>query len=467
MKKLRFWQKTYMFTLMLFLLALFGGIVFIGWKNQQQMLGREMDKTKSEQHFIAQSLTKDLAAIQGNLHLRAAALARSYGQYYTQSGILLEITHKGELLFSNLPSFSNEAAPLTAQSWMQHWATRAAGGVAYSVVCSNLADGFEEYTLTCARSLEPLTKTWRQMHRTLVLGSGGVCVLLAIGLFFILRGIVRPLEKLACVADEFAAGNFSARAVKKGADELADLAQSFNAMADTAQLNIAQISETADQNARMAANLSHEIRTPLTAIQGYAEYMQIANLTDNEQASALAYIVDESRRLQKISQRMLQLSSLQHDEIKLIPLNLAEISRRAYLSARAKADHENITLRVGQLPDVFISGDDILLESLLLNLLDNAIKACSKNGSVCLGLAHGQGKATVTIGDNGCGLSQDQLGKLGEPFYRPDNSRSRKQGGAGLGVALCYQIAQLHAAALWYESAPQQGTMVFIEFTAL
>lgn len=467
MKNLRFWQKTYLLTLLLFLLALFGGIIFIGWQNQRQMMAREIEKAKSEQHFVAQSLSRDLAAIQGNVHLRVPALARSYGRYYAQDGVLMELKHEGETIFSSLPATAGEQPELVAAKGMQSWTTRSLGGVQHSLVASALQDGYEGYTLVCARSLEPLTQSWAQMRSTLAVGGAGVSAVLAVGLFFILRSLSKPLERLAGVADEFAGGNFGVRAVAPGNDEIGNLAASLNAMADAVQQKIVEIRQTAEQNARMAANLSHEIRTPLTAIQGYAEYMRLAGLTGEEQASALGYIVEESARLQKISQRMLQLSALEHDEIKMTPQELDAIVRRVSRSLGPKARRARVGLEIQPLPGMLVLGDGILLESLITNLLDNAIKACAKDGQVRLLARRAEEKIVVTVADNGCGLQANELDKLGEAFYRPDRARSRRDGGAGLGVALCRQIAGLHKAALHYASVPKKGTTVTLEFTAL
>lgn len=467
MKNLRFWQKTYLLTLLLFLLALFGGIMLIGWQNQHMTMNREMEKARNEQRFIAQSLSRDLSAIQTDGQLNIVSLIRSYGHYYRNNGILIEVMREDELLFSYLPEYSNDYLELHTEVGTQYWTTREYGGVLYSLVSSRLSGAYEEYTVVCARSLEQLTEAWVQMRRLLTMGSISVSIVLAIGLFFILRSLSKPLERLASTANKFAEGNFSARAIKKGNDEIGELAESLNAMANTAERNIAEIQAIAEQNARMAANLSHEIRTPLTAIQGYAEYLQLAELTREEQSTALHYITEESARLQKISQRMLMLSSLEHDVIAMGPVKIVDIIDQVELSISPKAVCAGIELDIQSGGEGMVNGDAILLESLLLNLLDNSIKACAQNGKVSLTVKKTGKSIHISITDNGCGMNNEDLAKLGEPFYRPDISRSRSEGGAGLGVALCYQIAGLHNATLTYDSIPQKGTKVMITFTAL
>ncbi len=465
MKNLHFWQKTYLLTLLLFLLALFGGILFIGWQNHRQMMNREMEKSRNEQNFIAQSFAWDAASIQSNIRFRVPILAKSYGTFYAQDGILLQLWRGDELLFGNLPTSSIQPSQPSLQENTQYWMTREFDGVLYSVVSSRLPGG--DYTLTCARSLQPLTETSRQMRSTLSMGGLSVSVLLAIGLFFVLRSLSKPLERVANVADRFAKGDFCVRAVQKGNDEIGNLADSFNAMAETAQQHITEIQEIAQQNERMAANLSHEIRTPLTAIQGYAEYMLLAQLTESERNTALQYITEESARLRIIAQRMLQLAALRHEDIPLEPLELAEVLHQVALSVKPKAAKSGVTITLGPIDTMWIQGDAILLESLMTNLLDNAISACTEGGQVVFSATHTAEKIIISVEDNGCGLTHEEVEKLGEPFYRPDKARNRAEGGAGLGVALCYQIATLHQARLRYESTLHKGTTAIVEFTAL
>ncbi len=467
MRHLCFWQKTYLLTLLLFLVSLFGGMGLLGWQNQQASLQREMEKAQSEQHFIAQNLGKDLSAIQNSIHLRIPSLARSYGQYYLQDGILLEVRRGDEVLFSTLPAAFGGWPHTQKEQQGQVWAVQTASGIPYSLVTSPLPGENSGYILTCARSLQPLTDALGQMRRSFTLGCMGISLVLAIGLFITLRSLSKPLERLAGIADAFAGGDFGARATRKGTDEIGNLAHSLNAMADTAEQNIAEIQNTAEQKARMAANLSHEIRTPLTAIQGYAEYLLLAETSEAERVSALQHIQAESLRMQKISERMLQLAALEHNTIAKTPLELAELVDCALISITPAAKAAGVLLQKSPLPQAVVMGDKVLLESLLINLLENAIKASKPGKTVTLAAQAGQDAVSVSIADTGRGMQKEELERLGEPFYRPDASRSRKEGGAGLGVALCYQIAGLHGASLRYASAPGKGTTATLTFTSL
>ena len=114
--------------------------------------------------------------------------------------------------------------------------------------------------------------------------------------------------------------------------------------------------------------------------------------------------------------------------------------------------------------DVTLNGEKVLLELLMTNITENAIKACIDGGKVTLSSAYENGKAVIYIEDNGIGMTNEQLAHITEPFYRTDKSRSRKEGGTGLGLALCDTIARVHNAALEFQSERNKGTKVIISF---
>lgn len=466
MRCLRFWQKAYLLTLVLFLTTLYGGMAYVGWQNQQQTMTSEVEKARAEQSFIAQGLAQDLSAIEGdNAHLQRKSLARSYGAYYAQNGITLSVFQDGKELFSNLPAIEDSTGALTTETGRQSWTVRTADNVPYLLVASALPGGLDNYTLVCGRSMEQLYATWAQMRATLVASSTAASIVLAAALFLVLRRLSKPLERLARVADEFAAGNYAARAEQFGDDEVGALATSLNAMADAAEHDIAEIGRVAEQNARMAANLSHEIRTPLTSIRGYAEYLHIAETTDDERETALRFIMEQSARLQGIAERILKLSSLEHGGARLAPVKLDVIAERAVRSVRPLAAQRGIEVQLGPCSAVSAQGDEILLESLFTNLAENAVRACSAGGRVDVSIEANEESTVVRIIDDGRGLAPNELARLGEPFYRPDKARSRTAGGAGLGVALCFEIAEAHGAELAFSSELGSGTTAAVHFT--
>ena len=213
-------------------------------------------------------------------------------------------------------------------------------------------------------------------------------------------------------------------------------------------------------------DLSHEMRTPLTAIGGYAEYIQRADLRGPELQEALDTIRFESGRLLNLSQQLVRLSVLRQEPPELTEQDAAALLRRAAKALRPKAAARGVTLHC-ETPEALpaIQGEAALLESLVVNLGDNAIKACAAGGTVTLaGAAAADGGCALTVTDNGRGMDAGTLARIGQPFYRADKARARAEGGAGLGVALCRSITAAHGAQLQYESEPGRGTRTTVTF---
>lgn len=164
-----------------------------------------------------------------------------------------------------------------------------------------------------------------------------------------------------------------------------------------------------------------------------------------------------------------------HEPLELSPVDAAALANRAATAVRPKAAAQGVTVSVKLAPPLpALAGDAELLESLLLNLLDNAVKASAPGVVVTLTAdADVTGGCRFIVRDTGRGMTAEELCRIGQPFYRADKARSRAEGGAGLGVALCRSITAAHGASLDYESAPGEGTTATLifplpsEFTAL
>ena len=167
----------------------------------------------------------------------------------------------------------------------------------------------------------------------------------------------------------------------------------------------------------------------------------------------------ETTRLKKTSEILLDSAFINGNKIEMSKVNLAEILSDATEKLSIKAKKESIEL-VCNATDIMTNGNETLLSMLFYNIIENGIKACEDGGRVTISSADNR----VIIEDNGKGMTEEQLKHITEPFYPTDKSRSRAEGGAGLGLALCKQIATTHKAELKFESKPQKGTKVIVSF---
>ena len=196
---------------------------------------------------------------------------------------------------------------------------------------------------------------------------------------------------------------------------------------------------------------AHEMKTPMTSIIGYADILRSRALSETEQRRCANYIFTEGRRLERLSVKLLDLLVLQRRDFPLAPVALdALIEETVRVFAPVMKQHHIVlkgTVESGERP-----AEPDLLKTLILNLLDNARKAMPEGGEIRL-------RQTLTP-DTGCGMAPEELQRITEAFYRVDKSRSRAQGGVGLGLAIAKEIAELHGGVLSFESQPGRGTRV-------
>lgn len=211
-----------------------------------------------------------------------------------------------------------------------------------------------------------------------------------------------------------------------------------------------------DRQSRFVADLTHELKTPLTSMIGYADLLRSAPLDESRRRAAADAIYHESTRLESLSQQLLALQGLQTDGVTLgsVPVTavFADVARSlpdAALDCDAPAG-------------AAVRADRVLLADLLHNLVLNALHAEPKDGTVHLTCAEAGGQWRLTVRDNGCGIPAGALPHLTEPFYRVDKARARANGGSGVGLALCAEIAAAFGTKLEFESTPGEGTTVAI-----
>ena len=211
-----------------------------------------------------------------------------------------------------------------------------------------------------------------------------------------------------------------------------------------------------DRQSRFVADLTHELKTPLTSMIGYADLLRSAPLDESRRRAAADAIYHESTRLESLSQQLLALQGLQTDGVTLGSVPVAAVFADV---ARSLPD---AALDCDAPAGATVRADRVLLADLLRNLVLNALHAEPKDGTVHLSCAEAGGQWRLTVRDNGCGIPAGALPHLTEPFYRVDKARARANGGSGVGLALCAEIAAAFGTKLEFESTPGEGTAVAI-----
>ncbi|WP_300689969.1 HAMP domain-containing sensor histidine kinase [uncultured Oscillibacter sp.] len=272
--------------------------------------------------------------------------------------------------------------------------------------------------------------------------------------------LARPLARLSAAARRMAEGELSQRVRVDGDDEIAQLSADFNVMAHRIQRQVAELKAAQRRQEDFIGSFAHEIKTPLTSIIGYADLLRSRPATEEQVRESAGYIFGEGRRLEALSRKLLDLIVLGRQDFPLRSVPLDAFLRRVAGAMEPPLRQAGVRLTL-QSQAVTARMEPDLMETVCMNLLDNARKAMEDGGEILLeGFALEDGRCCVQVTDQGKGIPAEELERVTEAFYMVDKSRSRAQGGAGLGLALCRRIVELHGGELEIESEPGRGTRV-------
>ena len=273
--------------------------------------------------------------------------------------------------------------------------------------------------------------------------------------------LTKPLEKLSSLAQHISHGDYSARLHIHSGDEIEALANDFNNMADTIEDNISELHFSMEKQEQFMGSFAHELKTPMTSIIGYADLLRSQNMSEDETNEAANYIFSEGKRLESLSLKLLDLLVVKNQETILTPTDPSLAIQIVINVMKPELAKEHITLKSSCRKGCCMMDID-LFQSLIINIIDNARKAIDDNGLIHVAGTVRDDNYVIIIKDNGRGMPPEEITRISEAFYRIDKSRSRAQGGAGLGLAICSKIAEIHQAKIKYKSAVGRGTVVTI-----
>ena len=325
--------------------------------------------------------------------------------------------------------------------------------------CLNVNDEMLSlYLLTNISDIYALRDTQLSTYRrllvlTVIIGAAGSYVMALL--------LTRPLTKLTRTARQIGQGDLTSRADVSSGDELETLAKEFNAMADRLEANIVELQDNAKRQTEFMGSFAHELKTPMTSIIGYADLIRRRMLSPEEEQEAANYIFTEGRRLESLSIKLLDLIILKKRDFDLVEASPDAIVAGIVRVMRPQLSAQGITLRYRAEPGRCMLEPD-LAKSLIINLVDNARKAMDNGGAIFILSEMTEAGCAVSVTDNGRGIPEKELARITEAFYRVDKSRSRAQGGVGLGLALCNEIAGLHHGELQIRSVEGRGTSITV-----
>jgi signal transduction histidine kinase len=304
-------------------------------------------------------------------------------------------------------------------------------------------------TVSVGAPLGDALSSLRTLARALALGVLGGAALAAVLALLVARRAVRPIRQIAEAAETIRSGDLGRRIGYRGHDELGALARVLDAC-------FAELDEALARQRRFVADASHELRTPLAAIRANVEVLRRWAATEPPaRDTALASLDQASRRAARLVGDLLYLAKVEREPPRArTPVRLDEIVL-SVISEATPLDPD-VAIRVTRLDEATVSGDALGLQQLLLNLLDNALRASPPSAEVAVALAAAPDHVAVTVSDDGPGIEPDQLERIFDRFYsRP--GRPATQAGTGLGLAIARAIARDHGGQLTAHNREQRG----------
>ena len=231
-------------------------------------------------------------------------------------------------------------------------------------------------------------------------------------------------------------------------------------MAARLSKNMEALKDYARRQEMFVGNFDHELKTPLTSIIGYADMLRSKRMSEEQTVLLADQIVQEGKRLQVMSEKLMQLTVLKRQDFKLRTVSAKYFLTSVYDTVFPAMQADGIRF-IGEIQDGKLYIEPDLMKTVCINLLDNARKAIDgKNGQVTLSGKNVKGGYEISVSDNGCGIPEEELSKITEAFYMVDKARSRGRGGAGLGLAVCTAVMEIHRGKISFESTRGVGTCV-------
>lgn len=281
----------------------------------------------------------------------------------------------------------------------------------------------------------------------------------AVAVTLLVRRSTKPITLLSDAAKEIADGAYEKRVAVHTKDEVGMLGEDFNRMADAVETKISELEERNERQRLFIGGVTHEFKTPLTGLLLHAGLLRRANLSDDERDASLEHIESQTAWLERLTQNLLKLTT-SDDEIELQAVHIPDLLDEVKDGVEPKLNERGATLSV-QCETETLTLNPELWRSLLNNLIVNAANAYDADMAEKPITLIVKGK-TFSVSDHGRGIPKEAQSRIFEPFFRVDKSRSKKQGGSGLGLALVKMIADAHGATITVDSEPGKGTTVSV-----
>ncbi len=483
------WKKIYIICMLVSIIFLYGSLYLVFHTIYQRDITEQQKQAIAEFKVMESGIKRNMEFLSYENRFGKSQLQRivpMFEQYYEKQKASIKFWRDGECIYPKKSvkmqkkMFKSDYKYLV-EIYPQEGATTAR-------VTGQFVYNGRTYSLWYEKPLSDFDKTWNTLKKRFIYISVITSFIMAVLLWLVLQRLFKPIRTLTEAVSGMQSGDYGRRAKIYGNDDIAMLGKKFNNMAEKIENQIAQMQEENIRKQQFIDNFAHEMKSPLTSIYGFAEYMQKARTNEEEKNKCMGYIMSESNRMLQLSYTLLDMAKMRNTDIEKNNFKTENLIQTLKNKKYQKQEEKNIRLIFNSAVDE-IYGNLILIESLLTNLIQNAVYASSEDGEIHISFAIEKDVANendfvdkkklfkesevvsydnnksdfikITVKDFGCGIKEEDIKHITEAFYRVDKARERKEGRTGIGLFLCKQIVDIHKGSMSVISELGKGT----EFT--
>jgi heavy metal sensor kinase len=321
-------------------------------------------------------------------------------------------------------------------------------------------NGRLSHIIQVGTSLKKVHTTMKKFQTILFLFAPIILIITSLGGYFILSRALIPVRNVVRTAQNITTEDLSMRIEERDRkDEIGELIKTFNDM-------IERLEKSVDQIKHFSTEVSHELKTPLTIIRGEIEIVLRKDRTKQEYKKTLSSVYDEAVKLQKMVNSLLFHSQIisHGDQFTFEKTALDEVFLKAFEKVLPLAQQKKMKLTIKKMDSAYILGEETLVNRMIFNILENAIKYTPSNGTVEISLENQSDQTVIIVKDNGIGIPKTSLSRVFDKFFCVDKVAAKKNGSLGLGLSIVKKIADMHRASIEIKSEISKGTTVFLNF---
>jgi signal transduction histidine kinase len=469
---MRFWQKIFFGALIIFIIVYnIMGTVLLRTSHISEV-NREIERGLSEQYSMGTALSANIKyaayKLGGMNNASQDILAKTiqdYSIYYGLNNIYIQVyDQQNTQIFNNfteqLPTKREELDNIPSDR--RQYIIRDVGTATYLFISGHIQVEGTDFVFVYIRNISAVYSSYNQQIKLFVWLNIGASIITAFAMLLFSLWMTRSIKRLNQSTLIISNGNYSERVKITTKDEMGELSKNFNKMADIIEEKISELERTANEREQFINHLTHELKTPLTSIIGYANLLRTTDCTVEQHDKALEYLYESSKRLENLSFKLMDLIYLNRSikEFKLCDMD--DIIQSTIIAVLNSLELRHITLQADFDEGKLLCDKDLIV-TMLVNLIDNAAKASQDGQIIKLGAASYEDCWLFSVTDYGRGIEKEEIGKITQPFYTADKNGNCGYKSIGLGLTLCNLIAELHGAALRFDSVKGEGTTVSIK----